>query len=396
MYYGAEWSLIAYRFRLYPTRIQTRIMSETIETCRLLYNDLLDDRIKNGTNCFAQKKVVSTVRNENKFLKAVHSQVVQDVVFRLDKSYARFSVGLSRKPRFKRRGRYNSFTYPQLGGFKIVDGRLRLSKIGLVKARFHRLIEGIPKTCTIVRDVDRWFACISAHTEKSGNAESKFEAPAVGVDLGILNLATLSDSKTFENPRYLRNSITRIKLLQRQLSRKRKGSSHREKARIMLAKAWRKVRNQRSDVAHKISGNLATGYSTIVFEELHIPDMVKNHNLASAIMDASWGKLRQLTAYKAEKRGGRVILVNPRGTSQKCSGCGEMVPKALSERIHTCPRCGLVVDRDVNAARNILRAGPERARVKEQPLPVQRRRAGKLVPTKQEAHSMKREGFSRV
>jgi len=360
-------------------------MSETIETCRLLYNDLLDDRIKNRTQCLAQKRTVTVVRNENKFLKAVHSQVVQDVVFRLDWSYRRFFASLSRKPRFKRRGRYNSFTYPQLGGFKVVGGRLRLSKIGLITAKLHRPIEGTQKTCTIIRDIDQWYACISTEAERSEKAEPQSET-AVGIDLGILKLATLSNGRVFENLIRLRDSITGIKSLQGELSRKKKGSHNREKARIMLAKAWRRVRNQRLDVAHKISANLATEYSTIVFEDLRIPNMVRNHKLASAITDASWGTLRQLTVYKAERRGRRVILVNPSGTSQKCSGCGEVIPKGLSERVHDCPKCGLVVDRDVNAARNILKAGLEQARVEEQPLPVQRRRISKLVPMKQKAH----------
>jgi putative transposase len=370
-------------------------MSETMETCRLLYNDLLDDRINIGTKCFAQKRAVTTLRNENKFLKAVHSQVVQDVVFRLDRSYARFFAGLSRRPRFKRNGRYRSFTYPQLGGFRFVGGKLRLSKIGLIKVKLHRLIEGRPKTCTIVRDIDRWYACISTETEVSEEIEPRFDVSAIGVDLGIVNLAALSDGRMFENPRCVGESITRIKSLQRRLSRKKRGSNNRQKARIMLAKAWRKVRNQRIDVTHKISADLATNHSTIVFENLRILNMVRNHSLASAILDASWGKLRQLTAYKAERRGGRVILVDPWGTSQKCSGCGEVVPKELSQRVHDCPSCGLVVDRDVNAARNILKAGLEQARVEEWPLLVQRRRTSKFVPMKQEVHSMKPASFSR-
>ena len=118
------------------------MINETIETCRLLYNNLLYDRIENRTECFAQKKILTAVRKDDKFLKAVHSQVLQDVAFRLDKAYGAFFARLSRYPKFKRKGRYNSFTYPQLGGFKIVDGKLRLSKIGLVKARLHRAIEG--------------------------------------------------------------------------------------------------------------------------------------------------------------------------------------------------------------------------------------------------------------
>ncbi len=186
------------------------------------------------------------------------------------------------------------------------------------------------------------------------------------------------------------NSILGIQTLQKKLTRKQKGSNNRAKARVALAKAWRKVGHQRADTAHKVSRNLTDNYSTIIFEDLKIPNMVKNHNLASAITDASWGRLRRLTAFKAERRGGRVILVNPSGTSQKCSGCGEMVPKGLDERTHSCPKCKLVLDRDVNAARNILAAGLEQARVEELPLLVQRRRISKFVPVKQEAY-----GFSR-
>jgi putative transposase len=380
--------LTTYKFRLYPTRTQERLMTETIETCRLLYNDLLEDRIRTKSGAFEQKRALTAFRHDDKFLMAVHSQVLQDVVFRLDKAYGAFHVGVSRYPRFKRRGRYNSFRYPQLGGFKVFDNRLRLSKIGLVKARMHRSMEGSLKTCTIVRDIDQWYASISA-VIRSKRVQSPTGKP-VGVDLGVLNLATLSDGWVFKNPRHFDTSVTRITTLQRRLSKKKKGSANREKAKALLAKAWRKVRNQRLDIAHKVSTNLVSEYSPIVFEDLKILNMVKNHNLASAIMDASWGQLRRLTAYKAERRGGRVILVEPRGTSQKCSRCGEMVLKELDERTHSCPSCNLVLDRDVNAARNILEAGLELARAEEQPLLVQRRRISKFVPVKQEADEFSR------
>ncbi len=319
---------------------------------------------------------------------AVHSQVLQDVVLRLDKAYRAFYGGLSRYPKFKRKARYNSFRYPQLGGFRIVGNRLRLSKIGMVKVKIHRLIKGTQKTCAIIRDIDHWYACISAETESKPTDTRSDQT--VGVDLGVMNFATLSNGRVFENPRHLDNSISTLMVLQRRLSKKKKGSANREKAKVLLAKAWRKVRNRRLDVAHKVSANLASEYSAIIFEDLKIPNMVKNHNLASAIMDASWGQLRRLTAYKAERRGGRVILVNPSGTSQKCSRCGEMVPKGLEERMHSCPNCNLVLDRDVNAARNILAAGLEQARVEELPLLVQRMRISKFVPVKQGAY-----GFGR-
>ncbi len=383
--FGRTEMLTTYRFRLYPTKTQARLMNETLETCRLLYNDMLADRLENHTGFYEQKKAVARMKQGNKFLKAVHSQVSQDVALRLDKACEAFFVGLANRPRFKRKDRYSSFRYPQYGGFKILGSRLMLSKMGSVKMRVHRPIEGKPKTCTIIRNFDQWYACISAETDSHKPTGWVADRP-IGVDLGITSLAALSDGTVFLNPKYLSKSVQQIKTLQRNLSRKKPASNNSLRTKVALAKAWRMVRNRRTDNAHKVSHRLANNYSMIVFEDLHIPPMVKNHNLASAIMDASWGQLRQLTAYKAERRGGRVILVEPRGTSQKCSGCGDAVPKVLSERVHDCPNCGLVMDRDVNAARNILKAGLERAPEEEQPPLVQRRRISKFAPVKQEAH----------
>ena len=186
----------------------------------------------------------------------------------------------------------------------------------------------------------------------------------------MTSVAALSDQTILPAPKPLKKSEIEIKSLQRSLSRKKKSSKYREKAKILLEKSWRRLRNRRNDFAHKTSKFFADNYGTIVFEDLKIPNLVKNHHLASAILDACWGKTRQLTAYKAERRGGRVILVQPRGTSQECSGCRKVVEKALSERTHSCPFCGLELDRDVNAARNILARGLEQAHVESNPLPV--------------------------
>ncbi|MCJ7634532.1 transposase [Candidatus Bathyarchaeota archaeon] len=306
------------------------------------------------------------------------------MVLRLDKAYQAYYTRLHRKPAFKRRDRYNSFTYPQLGGFRLVDRCLRLSMIGSIKVKMHRRIEGEPRTCTIVRDIDQWYACISAEAEpEQKNVESR---PTVGVDVGVQTLATLSDGRTFPSLKALPKSIEAIKRLQRSLSRKKEGSRNRLKAKTALAKAWRKVRRQRDDAAHKVSCRLAEDYGMIVFEDLRIGNMVKNHSLASAILDATWGKLRQLTAYKAERRGGRVTVVESGGTSQVCSGCGETVRKDLSVRTHICPCCGLSLDRDLNAARNILARGLERTRAETGPLlvpvvPVSKFRRGGEKPT---------------
>jgi putative transposase len=369
VYGGAERCLIqTYKFRLYPTNQQQSLMAETIETCRHLYNDLLDDRIGNKTSAFEQKRLLTICRKENKHLGQVHSQVLQDVVFRLDKAFGSFFAGLSKFPKFRRKGRYNSFTYPQLGGFRISDGKIRLSMIGRVRIVLHREVEGRMKTCTIVRDIDQWYACITA--EKDDAELVPRDGPSVGVDLGVTSIAALSDGTIVATPRLLKKSEVEIRTLQRSLSRKQKGSRNGEKAKVALEKSWRRLRNRRNDFAHKTSRFFADNYGTIVFEDLNIRGMVKNHNLASAILDACWGKTRQLTAYKAERRGGRVMLVEPRGTSQECSGCGKTVEKALSERTHLCPFCGLELDRDVNAARNILARGLEQARVETEPLPI--------------------------
>ncbi|MCJ7767031.1 transposase [Candidatus Bathyarchaeota archaeon] len=357
-----------YKYRLYPSRQQEYLMSSAVETCRILYNNLLAERKVNYTNYYEQKRSVTEKRKHSKYLKNVHSQVLQDVVLRLDKAYQAYYTRLHRMPAFKRKERYNSFTYPQLGGFRLVERCLRLSMIGAIRVRMHRRIEGEPRTCTIVRDIDQWYACIS--TEADPEKEHGEARPAVGVDLGVQTLATLSDGRAFPNLKTLPRSVEKIMVLQRSISRKKEDSRNRSKAKTGLAKAWRKVRRKRDDVAQKVSHRLAEDYGIIVFEDLRIGNMVKNHGLASAILDATWGKLRQLTAYKAERRGGRVILVEPSGTSQACSGCGETVRKDLSVRIHICPCCGLVLGRDLNAARNILARGLERARAETGPLLV--------------------------
>jgi putative transposase len=342
-------------------------MNETIETCRRLYNDLLDDRIENRTGVFEQKRLLTAYRKENKYLSRVHSQVLQDVVFRLDKAFGSFFGGLTKFPKFRRNGRYNSFTYPQVGGFKISGERIYLSMIGKVRIVLHREIEGRTKTCAVIRDVDQWYAGIT--TEKVDELSSN-DKPPVGIDLGVTAIAALSDRTIFPAPKLLQKSEVEIRRLQRSLSKKQKGSKNRAKAKIAMEKAWRSLRNRRNDFAHKTSRFFADNYGTIVFEDLKIPNMVKNHHLASAILDACWGKTRLLTAYKAERRGGRVILVEPRGTSQECSGCGKVVEKALSVRTHSCLHCGLELDRDVNAARNILARGLEQAHVETEPLPI--------------------------
>ncbi|MDP6627060.1 MAG: transposase, partial [Methanopyri archaeon] len=244
-----------------------------------------------------------------------------------------------------------SFTYPQSGFSLSPDGRrLTLSKIGPIRIKLHRPLEGRVKTCTINRDVDQWYVVFSSEVEIEARSHG---GTAVGVDVGLEKFATLSDGTVIENPRFLRGSEQKIKTRQRRVSRRKKGSNRRKKAKKELAKAYRKVRNQRTDFAHNLSRQLADNYSTITFEKLNIVNMVQNHHLAKSIVDASWNKLIQYTTYKAEEAGGKVVLVDPKNTSQMCSRCGMLVKKDLSVRVHSCWNCGLTIDRDLNAAINI-------------------------------------------
>lgn len=335
-------------------------------------------------NYWNQKQLLVLRKQYNKYLKQVHSQVLQDVLLRLDKAYVAFFKKLAKYPKFKQKERYNSFSYPQHGGFQIKDNKLLLSFIGSIEIKMHRIPVGTLKRCTIMKDEDQWYCCITADDGIETQKTKRNRNAVVGVDVGLLNWITLSNGETILNIVDVKTRAHEIKSLQRQLSMKKKGSKNREKARRRLAKAWRRLRRQREDFTHKTSRKLADNYDTIIFEKLNINNMVKNHNLAAAIMEATWGKLRQMTTYKVERRGGQIIIVNPSGTSQKCSGCGVVVKKDLSVRKHECPNCKLILDRDHNAALNILKLGQELALAETEPLLV--KRTSKFQSRKQEAH----------
>jgi putative transposase len=287
----------------------------------------------------------------------IYAHVLQDVLKRVDKSFQNFFRRVKTEeepgyPRFKGYGRYDSFTYPDPYGvgYKIEEGKLHLSKIGAIRIFQHREIEGKVKTCTIKREGDQWYATFSVELP---DVEKIIPQTSVGVDVGITTLATLSDGTEIENPKTLNKYDSKLRKAQRHLSRKKKGSSNRGKQRIVLSGIYRKVRNIRKDYLHKASRILADSYDLIIFEDLQIKNMVKNHHLARSIHDASWGMLISLTTYKAEEAGGAVKLVNPRNTSKECSVCGNIQPMPLSKRTYQCPVCGSRMDRDHNAAINI-------------------------------------------
>jgi len=360
----------AFKYRLYPTRKQEKALQQTLTTCRMLYNNALEQRI--STYKDSQESVTycdqanALVTNKNDYQKQVYSQVLQDTLKRLDTSYGNFFRRVKEKksgkkikvgfPRFKPDQRYNSFCYPQ-SGFRLTNDcrRIKLSKIGDVRLIYSRPVEGKIKTCRVVRDVDQWFVVLTCEQEQS--QVTKSTNPTVGVDVGIKTFAVLSDGECMENPRHFKKSEQQLAKQQRRLSRKVKGSQNRDKQRTKVARVHRKIRRQREDFLHKVSRSLVENYGCIVFENLNIKGMLRNHKLAKHISDCAWRKLIEYTTYKAEEAGVEVRLVNPKNTTQICSGCGEVVPKTLADRIHCCPHCGLEVNRDLNAAINICSVG---------------------------------------
>jgi putative transposase len=350
-----------YKFRLYPTKEEQEKIHFALERCRLLYNRLLAERIvaykQTGLSLtyYEQKATLPERKQHIPELKNVHSQVLQNVVERLDKAYQAFfrRVKNGEKagfPRFKPENQYNSITYPQ-SGFSIEGKQLVLSKIGDVRIRLHRQPQGTTKTCTIIFKNGKYYACFSCEVESQRLPTSEKQ---IGIDLGVSQLAVTSDGNRIESPKFLRKSEEKLKQKQRAVSKKKRGSNRRHKAVRELARLHEKVANQRKDYAHKESRKLVNEYGLIALEDLNIQGMVKNHHLAKSIVDSGWNQLVQFVTYKAESAGRQVVQVNPSGTSQRCSNCGEIVQKSLAVRVHQCP-CGYFADRDENAAINILK-----------------------------------------
>ncbi len=308
----------------------------------------------------SQSKALPVQKKNNEYLPLVHSQVLQDILRRVNKSFDNFFRRLKNHespgyPRFKSYTRYNSFTYPQTG-FEIIDSKLHLSKIGDINIKLHRNMTGNIKTCTIKRDIDIWYASFSVEINDLLPEKTVIKS-AVGIDVGINPIVALSNKDKKEPPKYLLQSEHKLAKEQRKLSRKQKGSHNRNKQRIKVAKIHRRIKQQRADFHHKLSRTLVEKYDLIAFENLNIKGMIRNHHLSKSISDVSWNMLQSFTKYKAEWAGKVVTFVNPKNTSQQCSRCGKIIKKNLNIKTHKCPYCGLVLNRHVNAAINILHRG---------------------------------------
>lgn len=353
-------------FRLYPSRHQITLLCDTLELCRWVYNETLATR-KNAWeqehqswSLYATNKLLTGWKRARPELSRVHSQVLQNVQERVDlafKAYFRRVKAGGEKPgypRFKGYGRYDSITFKQ-SGFALQGKGVQLSKIGLVKIKQHRAIEGTIKTLSIRREaVGSWYACFSCECEPHPLVPSE---KAVGVDVGLESFATFSNGEKIANPRFFRRDEQELAKVQRKFSKAEKGTPERAKRRKVVAHVYQRMVNRRKDFAHQLSRSMVNAYGLIALEKLNTRGLLQNHYLAKSIADAAWHQLVRFTLYKAEEAGSVCVLVDPNGTSQRCSRCGQVVKKSLAVRVHDCPMCGLKMDRDENAAINILALG---------------------------------------
>ncbi len=346
-------------------------MRATLDECCWLYNHLLEQRKAAYEECgdtltlYEQQATFGALKAARPSLAAPYSQVLQNVAVRLDLAFKAFfrRVKASEKPgypRFRGRDRYDSFCYPQ-SGFRLDGTRVFLSKIGHVRAIVHRPLEGTVKTCCVRRtSAGKWFVAFSCEVEASLLPATD---AAVGIDVGLEKFATLSTGEHIANPRFFRHDERALARAQRRLAKEPKpakeerATPERRKRRKVVARIHERIANRRADFAHQHARKTVNTYGVIAVEDLSINRMVHNHGLATSIHDAAWRQYIAYLTYKAEDAGRRVVAVNPAYTSQTCSRCGHRARKELAERVQRCSCCGLVLDRDQNAALNILALG---------------------------------------
>jgi putative transposase len=382
----------AFKYRLYPTRKQAAVLQFTLDRNRELYNAALEERKEayrmskmsiSYNDQSAQLPEIKEIRPE---YKEIYSQVLQDTLKRVDKAFKAFFKRCKEGktpgfPRFQGYDRYDSFIYPQIEKLKgkptvmIENGKIILPKIGQIKVKQHRPLEGKAKTCTIKREGDCWYVVFACE----GEAQKKlpYTDLPIGIDMGLKHFMTDSHGDVVDNPRFFRKSHGKLKKKQQRLSKKRNKSSRRKRSAQLVGKGHKKVRNQRRDFHHKEARILVDTFETIVFEDLSMHTMVRRPKvkqdesgkylpngaaakggLNKSLLDAGWASFIELVKHRAEWAGVTVYEVDPSKNSQICSVCHkEGEHKDLSVRTHICEHCGVVLDRDHNAARNILDRG---------------------------------------
>jgi putative transposase len=368
-----------FTYKLMPTPEQQWTLETVVWRCRELYDPGLEERKAAWEQCHAsvsfavQSAQLPAIKEVRQEYHDINAQVLQDMLHRLDKTFQAFFRRVQKGeqpgcPRFQGQDRYNSFTYPQVGrhgGAALDGGLLSLSKIGRIPVRLHRPLQGVPKTVTISREADGWYACISCAAVPIEPLPAT--GHETGIDVALKDFLITADGEAVDNPRHYRKEERQLAKAQRRMSRRKKGSRRRRKAVALLKRKHQRVQRQRTDFHHKTALALLQQYDTIYLEDVQVRNMVRNHHLAKSISDAGWAACRTILTSKAAYAGKWVVAVPAQYTSQDGSGvlpegsrCLQRVAKSLSVRTHVCPSCGLVLDRDENAAHNILRAGQAR------------------------------------
>jgi putative transposase len=354
----------AFSYPLHPTKAQETALERILVLCQRLYNGALEERIgawrlaKETLSLYDQQVELTELRAQDPEYDQVSARILRSPLQRLDRAYKGFFRRVKRGekpgfPRFKSRDRYNSFSFPN----PVLKGNfLTIPSFGPVKLRLYRPLRGIPKEAQVRKTAKGWTVSIVCDLGAAPPVSVDL-TKSTGIDVGITTFGTLSDGSEIPNPRFFRESEAKLARRQQILQRKKRGSNSRRRAKNQVGRVHLSIRNQRLDHARKTAKSLFDRFDVVCHEDLNIRNMVRNTHLSKSISDAAWGQFILCLAFKAEEAGKLSVGVNPRGTSQRCSGCGKVCPKTLSDREHRCPSCGLVIGRDHNAAINIWRLG---------------------------------------
>ncbi len=361
--------MIAYKFRMYPNREAREKLDFALDICRQTYNNLLEEMNKQAKidRKAIQHKIVE-LKDAKPELKEVYSKTLQYECYRLFSNLSALrelkkhgkKVG---RLRFKGKDWFKTISYNQ-SGFRFEQkgkkGILELSKIGIIKVKSHRQVEGKIKQITIKKSLGKWYCMIVT----DATIKTKCGEKEIGIDLGINNYIMDSDGNVVKHPKILTKYSQELKIAQQDLSRKKKRSHNRIKARFKIAKLHEKIERARTDFLHKLSYKYIRDCKLIVIEDLAIKNMMQSSYNAKNMADASWGRFVQFLCYKAENAGCKVEKINPKNTTKQCSNCGNTQKMPLWIRTYKCSSCEFEIDRDLNSAINIRnKFGLERANV---------------------------------
>jgi putative transposase len=368
-------TLRGHRYELDPNDVQRTALFKHAGTARFAWNWALGRRIERFEKNEGKERFSSAEQDHREWnpwkrtgapwWSEVSKCAPQEAFRDLDKAFKNFWMGrkAGRKtgfPKFKKRGFRDGFRLT--GAIRVEEGAVVLPRIGVVRTKERTAVTGRILSASVRREADRWFVSIAVEQERP--EPEPVAGPAVGIDVGLEHFAVTSEEERIESPKPLKKALKRLRRRSRQHSRKTKGSKNRGKSALSLARLHRRVKNQRSDFLHKLSTRLAKTKSVIVLEDLNVRGMIRNRSLARSIADAGWSELKRQLQYKTLWSGSKLAIA-PRffPSSKFCSGCGTLRPNLkLSERLFECAHCGLVLDRDLNAARNLVRWYREFAR----------------------------------